>query len=249
MKLINGNYSSRNAGRIYDTLRFSGLGGKTINDMEKDIILKAISEGLKEDGVMGDLGAGTGRFSLHILKMCRPKMFICLDRSKHMLALAKLKVKHSSTEFIVADVRKVPFKKNSFDLLVSMHLMKHITDIDIVLREICSVLKGNGLLIFDIANKFSVVKLRKGTCTLHDWRNILNEFKKLELYSVKIKGLQIFGESIYFVLPKFLIKPYKVFDRIFTAHFSKYATKLIFVAMKTRCGLRIILNENIIDNR
>jgi len=71
MKLINGNYSSRNAGRIYDTLRFSGLGGKTINDMEKDIILKAISEGLKEDGVMGDLGAGTGRFSLHILKMCR----------------------------------------------------------------------------------------------------------------------------------------------------------------------------------
>ncbi|MBI4574492.1 MAG: class I SAM-dependent methyltransferase [candidate division NC10 bacterium] len=55
--------------------------------------------------------------------------------------------------FIVGDVRAIPFRSDSFDLVYSMGTIEHFPDYDVSVREIFRVLKPGGTAIIGVPNK------------------------------------------------------------------------------------------------
>ncbi len=62
-------------------------------------------------------------------------------------AIEYAKKRYPQITFLVADAHKLPFKANSFDLVVSYETIEHVTDPPKILAEIRRVLKDNGLTI------------------------------------------------------------------------------------------------------
>lgn len=78
-----------------------------------------------------------------------------LDVSDKVVNIAHQKMKKLglSHYFVVADMRDIPFKNNSFDLVYSMGTLEHIGDTKTVIKEIYRVLKKNGVAITGVPNK------------------------------------------------------------------------------------------------
>jgi len=132
-----------NIAKIYD----KRLNSKTIS--EENLFLKEINTKGK---TILDLGCGTGRLSSKLAK--KAKKIIAIDNSKNMIRLAKAK-KIPNAKFIHSNMEKLPFKKSSFDIIISSLSIEHIKDFEKVLKEIKRVLKTNGKFIFSISNKIN----------------------------------------------------------------------------------------------
>ncbi len=55
-------------------------------------------------------------------------------------------------QFFFDDITKIPFKKNSFDLIIAGELIEHIYDTDFFLEEIRRILKPYGYLLLSTPN-------------------------------------------------------------------------------------------------
>ena len=99
-----------------------------------------------------DVGGGMGRLSLALSKSARYKV-ILTDISIDMLKIA---VKHSENlnniKIFNTDAHQLPFRNNSFDLVVGLDLFCHLDKPNRALREFNRVLKKQGLLIIDSTN-------------------------------------------------------------------------------------------------
>lgn len=73
-----------------------------------------------------------------------------IDTSEGMLKIAKSK--NPFADCIAADMFELPFKKHSFDKVVTMRVWNHLSESDLrkALRESKRVLKKKGYLIFDM---------------------------------------------------------------------------------------------------
>jgi ubiquinone/menaquinone biosynthesis C-methylase UbiE len=68
------------------------------------------------------------------------------DMSNGMLEEAKHKLKfHRNFLFEIIDAQDIPYKSNSFDIVIGNHLLYHVPDIPKALREIKRVLKRDGI--------------------------------------------------------------------------------------------------------
>lgn len=64
-------------------------------------------------------------------------------------------------EFIQADARDLPFRKETFDVVYSVGLLEHFEDPVAILAEQCRVLKDVGYLILQVPQKYSAYTLLK----------------------------------------------------------------------------------------
>lgn len=79
-----------------------------------------------------------------------------------------------STEFLVGDAEKLPFPDNTFDLVVSSHVLEHLPDFDQGLREIMRVTKKRAIVaIPTILNLCSLVQVGHGWFYLKGPRSFL----------------------------------------------------------------------------
>lgn len=88
------------------------------------------------------------------------KNIICLDATPAMLDIGKSECRKSNIQnidFTVGLADDLPFKDNSFDIVISRLAFHHFTDPEIVFKEMKRVLKTNGkLVVIDmIANDIS----------------------------------------------------------------------------------------------
>ena len=76
-----------------------------------------------------------------------PKTKIGLNKSNQ--AMSK---KYGELEILIADAKKIPLKKESFDLVYSISVLEHIPNNHLVIKELARILKRNGfcILTFDI---------------------------------------------------------------------------------------------------
>lgn len=95
-----------------------------------------------------DLGCGPGFYS-EILKKRGAKVY-GIDISKTLIEIAKREVKE--VDFRVADIKKIPFKNNTFDVALSALMLDYIKDWDTVFKEVRRVLKPGGIYIFSKGN-------------------------------------------------------------------------------------------------
>lgn len=124
-----------------------------------------------------DIGCGTG------LVLCRlPAHTVGLDINRW--ALEKAKIHAPKTQLILADADYLPFRRGAFSTITLFEVLEHMDSPKHVLREICRVLDGSGILIGSVPRDSPFWKLRvlSSTCPRNEPFHCL--FRKLELRQI-----------------------------------------------------------------
>lgn len=94
------------------------------------------------DEVVLDVGSGSGTY-FNALRAQRPNItYYGLDRSAGMLA-----THNASQRLLTGDAQHLPFADATFDVVMANHMLYHVPDIDMAIREMKRVLKPGGVLI------------------------------------------------------------------------------------------------------
>jgi ubiquinone/menaquinone biosynthesis C-methylase UbiE len=91
-----------------------------------------------------EIGAGTGSHYKHVHHSF--KKYIMTDVNENMLNIARKKNRSKKCYFEKQNGRKLNFRDNSFDRLVAVHVLEHITEPHLVLAEWHRVVKDNGTI-------------------------------------------------------------------------------------------------------
>ena len=96
-----------------------------------------------------DLGCGEGQF-YDILKEYKTDFeYVGVDISKKQIAKARKKGIYA----VVCDIsKKIPFRNNTFDVIIATEIIEHLFDTTSFLKKCNSVLKKEGLLILTTPN-------------------------------------------------------------------------------------------------
>lgn len=135
-----------------------------------------------------DIGCGTGLFIKYFSEKYNSKI-LGIDSSKHMLKIAKKKIKSKKIKFKLQKLESFSNKKK-FEIIYSLfHVLSYQTDtarINNFFKIAQNNLKPNGLFIFDFWNKNAVLRFKPQ--------------KKLKYF--KNKNMNIYN----FVIPKLYTK-------------------------------------------
>lgn len=127
-----------------------------------------------------EIGAGTGYFSLHLLRQgvigsatatdISPGMIEALRRNAATLGL--------DVETVVADAEQLPFPDDHFDLVCGHAILHHIPDLERAFAEFLRVLKPGGVVVFAgepsrIGDRLAVVPKRAARFAAPLWRRAL----------------------------------------------------------------------------
>ncbi len=97
-----------------------------------------------------DCGCASGTHSKILVK--KGAIVTGLDVSEEMIKAAKEKCHPPNAKFVVGDIQKLPFPKNSFDLVFYGLSVHYVKDLNSVFTEAYRVLKKNGRIILSTNN-------------------------------------------------------------------------------------------------
>lgn len=95
----------------------------------------------KKDYVVLDLACGNGVSTANM----QGKTVVGLDLSATQMIRAKKRFK--TTNYVMGDAEKLPFKDNTFDLIVAINMLHHVYHPNKVLKESFRVLKPSGKIL------------------------------------------------------------------------------------------------------
>lgn len=227
-----GEYNSPKRAQDYNLNRFRG-GLKLIHSDEMEIIKKWLRVTVsKKSPVILDLGAGTGRAISSLINV-HPKTIYALDQSKAMLKLLKenypSEVKKELVKTIVGSSRKISLPEESVDLVLSLHLFKHLRNVIPTIVQVRRVLKKSAFFVFDVLNINSIIRFNLGTCFAKDRSSIIKILKDNGFIVKEIIPLHAFGETVY-NLP---VSPFiKFIDKLISDKKLSVGTKFFILAQK-----------------
>jgi len=133
-------YIERRRGKNYTAYRL----GKRTN---------AIAESLKEcvnidKNSMQDIGTADGQMVNDIARRFDLKRVIGIDNSEDAVKAASL----NGVKTALADFRNLPFKNDTFDIVVASAVVEHIENAEFALQETHRVLKERGVLCITLPN-------------------------------------------------------------------------------------------------
>lgn len=114
-----------------------------------------------------EIGAGMGGDSLYLAK--KDASVTVLDFSEAALKQIKTSAREESVkiEAVLAEAKKMPFKKATFDVVFHQGFLEHFPDPKPYLLEQKRVLKKDGLLVVDVPQRWTTYTLKKH---LQMWR-------------------------------------------------------------------------------
>src|SRR3954466_2871621 len=97
-----------------------------------------------------EIGAGTGYFSLHLLRAGIVEEATATDISPGMLERLEANAERMGLEVEteVCDAERLPFDDASFDLVFGHAVLHHIPDLDAAFAEFARVLRPGGTVVF-----------------------------------------------------------------------------------------------------
>lgn len=120
-----------------------------------------------------EIGVGTGRFSIELGK--KGANITSLDPANAMLKVTKEKSELNNINkisLIKGYGNNLPFKDGSFDGIICLHVLNHLSTYNDILNEMWRVTKQNGFIIVNFPNPLSFY-LPSAICT-----NIYHAFEK-----------------------------------------------------------------------
>lgn len=103
-----------------------------------------------------DIGCGTGKFLADLSRNFSRAQVIGLDISQEMVSITKTRCPHC----LVASAQALPFKSESFDLLISNAVYQWVENLDAAFKEAYRVIKNNGIFVFNCFGKRTLKELR-----------------------------------------------------------------------------------------
>lgn len=138
---------------LYKNYDFSIENIKKSDDYNTQWILKLSRQ--KKGKKLLDAGCGIGYFITMARKLGLKAEGI--DISSEAVKIAKKR----REKVTLGDLRKMPFKNNSFDIVLAEGSVEHFPETEKALKEIARVIKPNGIFIGNIPNKYTLFTLNK----------------------------------------------------------------------------------------
>ena len=143
---------------VYDRKRFGAPGGRFLNQRQVATVLELIGA---TPGSLLEAGCGTGRFTFELARAGH--QVTAVDYSAAMLESCRARQPSeaggSQVTFREASIFELPFDDDSFDAVISIHVLMHLPDYERALTELLRVLRPGGRLVFDIRNSHSLNRL------------------------------------------------------------------------------------------
>lgn len=180
---------------LYDSKRYTRT-IKTDPQMKK--IIKSLN--IKKEEKILDLGCGVGDYTKSIADL-NVKNIIGAD-----FKIQNARKKYNKLYFKKIDFnKKLPFKDNYFDKIISVNVIEHLIDPISFLGEIKRILKPNGLIVITTANRdFILHRWFFDSTHLHEWRkkeygNMLDLFFNKKELSKSSAMFNYYPFNIFFV--------------------------------------------------
>jgi len=157
------------------------------------IHLRAYEEAahLARDKVVLEIGCNNG-YGSRLLKASCGRL-IGIDVSKKAVRSARKNFLVPHLEFLLADGAKLPFKSETFEVVIAMQVVEHLTDPAKVIEEARRVLSPGGFAIFTTPN--SRLRLHPGMKPWNEFHvrefdpNELTELLATHFSRVRVRGL------------------------------------------------------------
>lgn len=181
-------YTSRIKGNFFERLFFS----------KKVKFISSILD-YKNKTVL-DLGCATGVCTFDIAK--KSKKTIGMDISLWAIEKAQDKMKKQDKDiwFLTGDAEKLPFKDNTFDIIVNTALLQYFRNPSTIISEMERVLKPKGYVLVEVPYKFGIYNLKPlinlitskkdfahepiNRCySKKEFKKIFNKFKLVKIYN------------------------------------------------------------------
>ena len=177
-----------NASHTYDSV------AELQRNVGRDLLCSFLSE--KLNGVVIDLGCGTGFLTQELVLHCENIDLIALDLAFSMLQTTRQKL-GDSLNVVCADAENLPFLNETINTIFSNLALQWCQPIDEVLHELHRVLKSDGELIFSTFGSKTLWELKTAWKKVDDFTHV-NEFytppelqnalKKAGFVSVEVKS-------------------------------------------------------------
>ena len=132
--------------KAYDESRYSSEEQKITDSITKQVVLELVGD--TKNKLILDCGCGTGRFVEFFTR--KSSRVIGVDISENMLKLAKAKIPNANLSRV--DIFFLPFKANTFDVIICSQVLTHLHNYKEPLLQMRRVLKDDGAIIIDIRN-------------------------------------------------------------------------------------------------
>jgi len=156
---------------------------KIIEKLGDDYAKKLASMGFKRGKIL-DAGCGFGGMDIVLAKRIPGCEIIGIDLSDPLLEYANSRISNTNLEnrlkFKKCDVRNIPFKDKTFDVVFSVNMFHSVKEPIIMLNEIERVLKPNGyLFIKDLRRSwFGILESEvKSAFTLNEAKKLIEQSK------------------------------------------------------------------------
>jgi SAM-dependent methyltransferase len=105
-----------------------------------------------------EIGCGRGGFARYLQEQGAD--LVAADFSERAVEIARRRLSGlSNCKLLVADIQDIPFPADTFDAVVSLATLEHVTDPDSGLAELVRVTKAGGRIVIMIPNYLSLVGL------------------------------------------------------------------------------------------
>jgi ubiquinone/menaquinone biosynthesis C-methylase UbiE len=219
--------------------------GKLLNSMEKLLgsrLILDIRNIVPDHAVCLEAGCGTGRIMERLISDSSISEVIGVDFSSSALQIAlirldKEKEKINTTGLILADIRRLPFRNEAFDVVISLGVIEHYPNPEDLLTEMRRILKRKGIIFLETPNKgmfglnSTIIQIKASkyghhdfytsyelagllkSCGFHIFDNYSLDFswgvanRFQDIWPVVLKGKSLLLEYFLFLIVRFLTLP------------------------------------------
>jgi len=126
---------------------YEKIAARILSSMYKNVT-KEVCETINAESNILEIGCGTGKLLIEILKKIEVKNIIGLDISNAMIKISKKNLvknnMHGLADLVLADAHKIPLRNMSINLIISTGTLHHIRKPEKMFRECNRVLKEGG---------------------------------------------------------------------------------------------------------
>ena len=130
--------------------------GREYEDQAEKIALDKLLVQVTNRDSFVDVGGGYGRLTAYLAKQFKHGLLI--DPSARNIQTAKGFLKDLDTvEMKVGSLPRLELKDNYFDLVTMIRVSHHLVDIAPTIKELTRIVKPNGYIIIEVANKINLM--------------------------------------------------------------------------------------------
>jgi 2-polyprenyl-3-methyl-5-hydroxy-6-metoxy-1,4-benzoquinol methylase len=137
---------------------------KNGHDFKFKKILKEIEELSSNKGKLLEIGCAAGFFLDYAQKMGWQVMGIEPEES-----MAKYAIEKFGLSVEISTIESVQLPENHFDLIIALNVLSHLQDPKGFFKKIYSMLKSDGLFVFQTGNKGDITSKEKGEILGESW--------------------------------------------------------------------------------